>query len=512
MERAANLFSDDESLRIENQSLKSVIEQSAQRIALYDEEVSHLYEIIRKMKREAFGPRRERWESNEQVLLFNEAESCAANETAAPELEVVVPAHTRKRGKRKPLPPNLPREVVVIDLPEAEKVAPDGSPLRMMGEEVSEKLVYEPAVMKVIEYHRLKYGGVEGADTVKIAAVPPCIIPKGIATSSLLSQIVTSKFADGLPLYRQEEQFERLGVDIHRSTMGRWIIQAAQTCQGIWNALEERLMSERYVTCDETPVQVLKEKDRKAESKSWMWVRATPAADKKIVLFDYDPSRSGDVAKKLFAEYQGFFQADGYCAYNALEQNAGIIRIGCNMHGRRKFFDAAEGSAKGQSLAKEGLDYYQKLYAIEKRAKELSVSDRHALRQKEAAPLWDVMLEWALKNNESVPPKSKIGKAFHYFLAEYEYLRGYLKDGCLEMDNGFTERAIKYFAIGRKNWMFSDTVAGANSSSIFYSFVVTAKLNGVDPYQAMKKIFDEVPLATTADDYDRLADILLGIR
>jgi len=312
-------------------------------------------------------------------------------------------------------------------------------------------------------------------------------------------------------LYRQEEQFERLGVDIHRSTMGRWIIQASQTCQGIWNALEERLFKERYVTCDETPVQVLKEKDRKAESKSWMWVRATPAAEKKIVLFDYDTSRSGEVAKRLFAEYSGFFQVDGYSAYNVLEQNAELVRVGCNMHGRRGFFDAAEGSAKGQCLAKEGLDYYQKLYEIEKRAKELSHADRHALRQKEAAPLWDVMHEWALKNNASVPPKSKIGKAFHYFLGEYEYLQAYLKDGCLEMDNGFTERAIKYFAIGRKNWMFSDTVAGAQSSSVFYSFVVTAKLNGVDPYQAMKKIFDEVPLATTADDYDRLADILLGI-
>ncbi len=167
---------------------------------------------------------------------------------------------------------------------------------------------------------------------------------------------------------------------------------------------------------------------------------------------------------------------------------------------------------KGQPLATAGLDYYHKLYEIEKRAKELSNSDRHALRQQEAAPLWDAMHEWAQKHNASVPPKSKIGKAFHYFISEYEYLRGYLKDGCLEMDNGFTERAIKYFAIGRKNWMFSDTVAGANSSSVFYSFVVTAKLNAVDPYQAMKKIFDEVPLAINADDYDRLADILLGLR
>ncbi len=511
MKTVTNLFSGADSPHLEIQNLKLKIEKDEQRIALYDDEVTRLYEIIRKLKREAFGPRQERWESKEQVLLFNEAETLAAEEATADEAGIVVPAHTRTRGKRKPLPPNLPREVVVIDLPPGEKVALDGSPLRVMGEEVSEKLVYEPAVMKVIEYHRLKYGGAEGVDTVKIAPVPPSIIPKGIATSSLLAHIVTSKFADGLPLYRQEEQFERLGVDIPRSTMGRWIIQASQTCQGVWNALEERLLKEPYVSCDETPVQVLKEKDRKAQSKSWMWVRATPGADKKIILFDYDPSRSGEVARKLFAEYQGFFQADGYAGYNALEKNPGLVRIGCNMHARRYFFDAAEGSAKGQSLAIEGLGYFQKLYAVEKTAKEFSSSERHALRQKEAVPLWDEMKQWALQHNDSVPPKSKIGQAFHYFLAEYEYLRGYLKDGCLEMDNGFTERAIKYFAIGRKNWMFSDTVAGAHSSGLFYSFVVTAKLNGVNPYLAMKKIFDQVPLASTADHYDKLADILLGI-
>ena len=160
----------------------------------------------------------------------------------------------------------------------------------------------------------------------------------------MLSHIVTAKYADGLPLYRQEEQFARLGVDIPRSTMARWIVQASERCEGIWNALEERLLCEPYVSCDETPVQVLKEKGRAAESKSWMWVRATPGAKKRIVLFDYDPSRSGETAKKLFSGYRGYFQVDGYAAYNALETNPKLVRIGCNMHGRRKFFDASDGA------------------------------------------------------------------------------------------------------------------------------------------------------------------------
>ena len=511
--KASALFTEDESLRIEVQSLKAKREEDERRIALYEEENARLHEIIRKMKRATFGPRTERWETKEQILLFNEAEANASHKNSAPaDGETQVSAHTRKRGKRKPLPENLPREVVVVDLPESEKIASDGSPLRLMGREVSEKLVYEPAVMKVIEYHRLKYAGPEGTDTVKIAPVVPSIVPKGIASSSLLSHIVTSKYADGLPLYRQEEQFERIGVDIPRSTMGRWIIAASERCQGIWNALEERLMAASYVSCDETPVQVLKEDGRAAESKSWMWVRCTPGAEKRIVLFDYDPSRSGEVAKKLFAGYRGYFQVDGYAAYNALEENPELVRIGCNMHARRKFFDAAEGSTKGQSLASEGLAYFRKLYEIEKRAKEISKTSRHALREKEAAPIWDEMKVWAEKHRDSVPPKSKIGGAFRYFLSEYEYLKGYLRDGRIEMDNGYAERAVKYFAIGRKNWLFSDSVDGAKASSLFYSFLVTAKINGVDPYQALKRIFDEVPYAETADDYERLADILLGIQ
>jgi hypothetical protein len=349
---------------------------------------------------------------------------------------------------------------------------------------------------------------------VKVAPAVPSIIPKGIATASLLAHIVTAKFVDGLPLYRQENQFERLGINIPRSTMGRWIVKAAATCQGIWNALEERLLSSFYTSCDETTVQVLKEKDRAAELKSWMWVRATPADEKKVVLFDYDPSRGGDVVKRLLSAYEGYLQVDGYCAYNSFfKENTFATRLGCNMHSRRKYFDAAEaGAKKGQSLAEEGLRFYKALYAIEERAKGLFPHERFWLRKAEALPIWETMKAWAERHQGSVPPKSKVGQAFHYFISEYEYLRSYLYDGRLEMDNGFAERAITNFAVGRKNWLFSDTVAGAQASALFYSFVVTAKINGVDPYRALLRIFDEVPTASTADDYEHLAGILLGLK
>jgi len=508
--RSSILFSDTEFLRLENHSLKANLENEKLRNDQYEEEISRLHEMLRALKREKFGSRRERWLSQDQMPLFNEAEAEAKNEDLLAETVKVNP-HSRKRGKRKPLPKDVPREVVVIDLPEADKVAPDGSALRVMGHEVSEKLVYEPATVKIIEYHRLKYGGAEGQDTVKVAPVLPCIVPKSIVTPSLLSQIITSKFADGLPLYRQEMIFARIGIEIPRSSMGRWIVTAHRGCVGIWNALEERLLRSPYASCDETPVQVLKEKGRTAESKSWMWVRSTPGAKNKIILFDYDPSRSGEVARRLFADYEGYLQVDGYAGYNGLETQKGLVRVGCNMHGRRKFHEALDGAAKGQSLAKEGLDLYGKLFEIEERGKLMSHDERFLLRQKEAIPVWDSMKLWAQKHQALVPPKSKIGTAFHYFLNQYEYLSTYLKDGMLEIDNGFAERAVKNFAIGRKNWLFCDTAVGAEASSLFYSFVVTAKLNGVDPYYALNEIFTQVPLAKTADDYDRLAAILLGI-
>jgi transposase len=303
-------------------------------IARYQSEFSRLGEILAELKRARFGPRKERWESPGQ-LVFNEAEALASakpagSETAGEEGEIEVGPHKRKRGKRKPLPEGLPREVVLIELPEAERVAEDGSPLRPIGKEISEKLVYEPAVMKVVEYHRVKYGADSG-DAVKTAPPLPAIIPKGIATASLLAQVVTQKYGDGLPLYRQEEIFGRLGVDIPRCTMARWIVQAAESCMPVWNALEDRLLASGYAQCDETRLQVLKEDGRKAEAQSWMWARATPSDKQKIVLFDYDPHRSGEVARRLLGGFSGTLQADGLEAYSAVEKMGGVERIGCNM-------------------------------------------------------------------------------------------------------------------------------------------------------------------------------------
>ena len=507
-----NFFSELDLLKAEIQSLRIQTLKQAELEARLVAEVEWHREQFILLKRALYGTKKERFESQEQGCLFNEAEVEALKPESdeGSESKVAVGGFTRARGKRKPLPDYLPREIIVIELPKEEQFSADGTALKVIGKEVSEKFVYEPASMKVIEYHRLRYGFGSG-DPVKTAPPVPQIIPKGIITASVLADIVVKKYADGLPLYRQEEIWDRQGIEMSRTSMGRWVIQGAEACIPIWNVLEERLMASSYVSADETRTQVLKENERPAESKSWMWIRATPVEVRKIVLFDYDPSRSGEVASRLFAGFKGFLQVDGYSGYNPLEKQEGVIRIGCNMHGRRGFDEAKIASKSNKGLSETGLRYYQKLYDLEEKYKmeALTPDERKRRRDQEAFPIWEAMKAWAETHLPKVPIKSKTGIALNYFLNQYDLLRGYLQNGILEIDNGFAERAIRKFAIGRNNWLFSDSVAGANASALFYSFVVTAKVNGVEPYQALKKIFEQIPAAKTVDDYERLADLLM---
>lgn len=291
--------------------------------------------------------------------------------------------------------------------------------------------------------------------------------------------------------------------------MARWVIAVAKACQPIWNILSDRWRECFYVSCDETRTQVLKEKDRKAEDQSWMWVRSTPFGPKKIILFDYSVSRSGAEASKLFLDYKGTVQCDGLESYNKVESED-VNRIGCNMHGRSKFEKAVVNGAKaGQSLGEKGLGFYKIIYDLEEEIKTKTPEEKYKIRLEIAKPVFEEMRAWVKENKSKVPKKSKISQALTYFENEYVYLIGYLKDGRFNPDNGFTERAIRKFAIGRNNWMFSDTVAGADASALLYSFVVSAKVNGVNPYRALVKIFTELPKAKTLEDFEALADLLL---
>jgi len=511
--KTESIFSENENLKIENHGLRSQLEKDREKLKIYEEEVSRLHEMLRDLKRGNFGKKSERWESSEQ-LVFNEAEveSRKPDPLGEDESEIKVGAHTKKRGHRRALPSDLEREEVVLELPASERFAKDGTPLKIIGYEVSEKLSYEPSKTKVIVYRRAKYG-VDSGDYEKTAPPVPSIIPKGIATPELLASVVVEKYGYGMPLYRQEYKFDQMGVDLTRQTMARWVVNCAEACMPVWNILCDRLLNSFYVSCDETHTQVLKEPGRKPELKSWMWVRCVPMGKNKIVLFDYDRHRSAEVAKKLLAEFRGYLQVDGYASYNELEKNKDLIRIGCNMHGRRYFEKALTvGAAAGTSIAEVAMKFYKDLYDHEDILRSLDPEERHRQRQEVQVPIWEKFKAWADSTQSKVPPKSKIGKAFAYFKSEYKYLIGYLQDGHLDMDNGFAERSIRKFAIGRNNWMFADTEAGAHASAMFYSLLVTAKVNDVNIYDAMRYLFTEIPKVTTLEEFESLADIIMGIK
>jgi transposase len=501
--------SDKPSIDLEGALLQ--IKEKDELLQYYEQQINWLTEQLKSLKRGQFGSRSERWESEEQMLLLNEAELESQNPDAKDDGEddtIEVKGHIKKRGHRKALPENLHREIVKLELPESEQVNEDGIPLKVIGWEISEKLKYEPAKMSVLQYHRAKYG-VDSGDYVKTAPPVPSVIPKGIATPELLAAIITAKYADGLPLYRMESIFRRQDVELSRGTMARWVVQVAKALEPIRNVLVDRFFACRYVACDETTVQVLKEDGRRAETKSWMLVRSTPAADKKIILFDYSISRSSETIRNLFAGYEGTLQTDGLSSYDCLESEK-VICLGCNMHARRRFEQAAKDGAKsGKSLAAVGLNFYKKIYSLEEELKGKSPEEIKKARDEIAKPLFIETKAWVKKHLAKVPDKSKIGKAFRYFLNEYEGLTGYLDSGELNPDNGFTERAIRKFAIGRNNWMFSDTPEGADASALLYSLVVTAKVNGVNIFRALTQILTELPLAKTCEDYEQLADIIL---
>ena len=448
----------------------------------YESENELLREQMRSLFDQLFGRKSEKlFGGSPQQLLFDMPEIDPETEPETEE-KVGIEAHTRKKAGRKPLPESLPRVEVVHDIAEEEKVCDCGAAVERIGEEVSEKLDIIPAIIRVIRHIRPKYGcrsceGVEDdGPTIKIAPVPAQIIPKGIASAGLLAHILTGKFADALPFYRQEKQFARLGVEIGRATMCNWSMKAAEACKPLLELLSEEIRSGPLINIDETTVQVLNEPGRSPITKSYMWIFRGGNRYNPSLVYRYAPTRSGNIAASFIKHYEGVVQTDGYVGYNFLDTNESIMHLGCWAHVRRKFMDAAKaGSSKSKKSGSVdvALHYIRKLYGIEKRAKvrKLDVEQLVALRQEEAKPLLTKFRKWLEKKSLHVVPKSLLGKAVSYSLDQWPQLVGYLDVGYATPDNNLAENAIRPFVVGRKNWLFAGTPEGAEASAAIYSLL-----------------------------------------
>ena len=488
----------------------------------YQEKIHYLEEQLRVFQHELFGRSTERrtLPHPDQLPLFEDGDDeQGAQQQLTDQDTIVIAAHSRKKRGRKVLPKDLPRVEIIHDLREDEKQCACGAQLSCIGQEVSEKLDYIPARLRVERHIRLKYAckaceGVEDdGPTVKIAPAPVQLIAKSNASAGLLAHIAVSKFADGLPLYRQQKIFDRLGIELPRATMANWMVAAARKCAQLIDALQVAIRSGPLINIDESPLQVLNEAGRDNTSKSYMWVFRGGHPDRPVLLYQYQRTRSGKTALEFLGDYHGYIQSDDFSGYDHLDQKAGIVHLGCWAHARRKFVKVVKvrkkhrgKRASPKSLADEALDYIGKLYGIEKdaRRRQLGPDQIRELREQKTKPLLDKFKHWLEAKKPLTPPKGLLGQAISYALANWDKLIVFIQDGRLRPDNNLVENAIRPFVVGRKNWLFAGSPDGAVASATFFSLIETAKANGLEPYAYLRHVFEKLPTVQTDQDLKEL--------
>jgi transposase len=442
----------------------------------------------------------------DQLSLFNEAESETKPETPEPTVDEIAYKRKKKQGRRAEMLKDLPVEIIEYRLPENEQNCDCGTKLHIMSKEVRKELKIVPATVSVVEHVQYIYSCRDCEKnntntTVKTAKMPAPTISKSIASSSAIAYVMSEKFVKGLPLYRQEQQWQRLGVEISRQTMANWMMQSSDTwLKAIYNRMREHLLQKEILHADETTLQVLKEHGRKADSNSYMWLYRTGRDEPPIILYDYQTTRAGKHPANFLANFKGYLHVDGYGGYNLVPE---ITLVGCWAHARRYFVEALKAvPPKNDNIptaTEEGLAFCNKLFEIERELRDAIPEKRYEGRLKKSLPLLNDFNDWLQYQSRRAAPKTPLGKAVHYCRNQWEKLTAFLLNGRLEIDNNRAERSIKPFVIGRKNWLFSNAPKGAASSAVIYSIVETAKENSLNPFEYLNYLFEILPNADIND-------------
>ncbi len=472
-------------------------------IAELEQQRQWLMEQLKLLKRKQFGSSSEK--ASEEVmeqmsLLFDEAEACAYTEQKE---ETAVKAHPRKKNSgsvRDVIPKDIPVEEIIHELPEDQRACPQcGEEMVVIGKEVHEslKLVPAKAVLQRDIYYTYACESCEKNDiSTPVIKTPKeaTIIPGSFASPEAVAHLAVQKFVMGSPLYRQEQEWNRQGLILSRQTMSNWLLRCAEDwLQQIYDVLHEQLVKRDLLHADETVLQVLHEPDRKAQSKSYMWLyRTSGDADHPIVLYEYQTGRNGDYPKAFLEGFKGYLQTDGYAGYHSVEN---AVHAGCWAHARRKFDEAVKAQPQGKRSpnAEQGVAYCTQLFELEKEyaKNELSFEERKQQRLERSKPVLDAMLAWS--NTRNAAPKSKLGMALTYLRNQWEDLNCFLLDGRIELSNNRAERSIKPFVMSRKNFLFANTPLGAKSSAVIFSLIETAKENGLDPYRYLTWVLKDAP-------------------
>jgi len=490
----------DETLVINAAELSAMKTEIAELKAL----VRYYEEQFRLAKRRQFGPSSEKNENYEQLTLFNEVEATADSQELEPTLEEITYTRRKRQGKREDDLSNLPvDETVEHTLPETEQVCPEcGGQLHEMGHDTRRELKVVPAQVKVVEHIRSVYSCrncEKNNDHVPIvkAPMPEPVIKGSLATSSAVAHIMTQKYVMYVPLYRQEQDWSRQGVSLSRQTMANWVIRCAEDWLApLYERMRVQLLACQVLHADETVLQVLHEPGKSANTNSYMWLYRTSGDTKQhIVLFEYQPTRSSAHPKRFLSGFGGYLHTDGYAGYHVL---TGVTVIGCWVHMRRKFEEALKSlspSDRPTSLAQEAIQRIGRLFHLEELWKDLEPQERHARRSAESKPLAEAFFTWL--ETLHILPQMAMGKAIRYALDQRPWLMNVYLDGRSELSNNRAENAVRPFAVGRKNWLFCNTVKGAKASSIVYSIIETAKANALKPFEYLAFLLETVPYTTT---------------
>lgn len=473
-------------------------------------------EQFRLSQKRQFGASSEKTHPDQlELSLFNEAEIEAASKLEEPASEEITYRRRKRRGGRETMLEDLPTETVEYRLSEEEQVCSccNGA-LHEMSTEVRQEIKIIPAEVKVIKHVRFVYAcrhceRKEINTPIVTAPMPAPVYPGSLASPSSMAYVMSQKYAEGLPLYRQEKQFERLGFTLSRQTMANWMLYGADKWLSlVYDRMKEHLLNQDILHADETSLQVLREPGRKATSTSYMWLYRTGRESHPIVLYDYQQTRGKEHPRRFLSGFKGYLHVDGYAGYHGLSH---VTLVGCWAHARRKFDEALKAlPASKQSApvaAKEGLNFCNQLFSIERDLKDYTPKERFDIRLERSQPVLEAFSVWLKTQKPKVLPKSALGKAIQYCLNQWDKLVGFLEDGRLEIDNNRGERSIKPFVIGRKNWLFANTKRGAQASATIYSIVETAKENNLNPFTYLTYLFEKLPNIDTQDQ-DALEQIM----
>ncbi len=488
-----------------------------------DHNLQLVLEQLADLKRHRFGRSSERHEPDEQlsfmevdgkIVFFNESEAVAAEGSGEEPEAVPRRKPKRRQGKREEDLEGLPVVVVEHSMTEEELAALFGEGGgKQLPDEVYCRYGFTPAKVEVEEHHVKVYAG-KNTDEIVRAPHPESLLRGSLVSPSLEAAVMNAKYVNAVPLYRQEQEFLRYGLHISRQNMANWTIQCADRYLAVlYDYLHEKMYGCHVLQADETPVLVNKD-GRPAGSKSYMWVYRTGRmyADRQIVLYEYQRSRNASHPREFLKKFSGICVTDGYQVYHTIEGGREDLRIaGCWSHARRRFDEAVKALPKAKqkdSRAYLALTMIQAIYREEKQLKELPPQERQNRRQLSVRPLVEAYFIWVRENLPNVPQKSKTWEGFSYSLNQEKYLKVFLDDGEVPMDNNAAEQSIRGFCIRKKNWVMMDTVAGAKSSAVIYSIAETAKANNLKPYEYFEYLLTEIP--RHLDDTDRafLDDLL----